>query len=276
VAHEAALRAYAQHGHKTVQGWLDPTAVEIISTISRQQTKLGVSGGVCEIGIHHGRLFILLHLLRQENERSAAYDLFEMQQDNVDASGLGDKAVFLDNLRRLGGDSAQIVVKSRNSLDMTAAEVRADAGPIRLFSVDGGHTADITESDLALAEASLCPGGVVILDDYFNQEWPGVSEGAARYLGSGTSQLVPVAIGGNKFILTNDAELAVRYREALRALPDKYVVKDQTAFGAPVMVVQPKVVPLATRLASTGLWRQIKGTPTGRVLKAAALRVLHH
>jgi Methyltransferase domain len=276
VAHEAALRAYSQHGHRTVQGWLDPTAVEIIATISRQQTKLGVSGGVCEIGIHHGRLFILLHLLRHGNERSAAYDLFEMQQDNVDASGLGDKAVFLDNLRRLGGDSAPIVVKSRNSLDMTADEVRADAGPVRLFSVDGGHTADITASDLALAEASLCPGGVVILDDYFNQEWPGVSEGAARYLGAGASHLVPVAIGGNKFILTNTAQLAVGYREALRALPDKYVVKDQIAFGAPVMVVQPKVVPLTTRLASTGLWRQIKGTPTGRVLKAAALRVLHH
>jgi Methyltransferase domain len=271
---ETALPAYVQRGHKAVGGWLDPSAIDIIATISRQQAKLGVSGGVSEIGIHHGRLFILLHLLRQGSERSAAYDLFEMQDENIDASGLGDKAIFLDNLRRYGGDTERIVVKSRNSLDMTAAEVLADVGPVRLFSVDGGHTADITASDLALAEGSLCPGGIVILDDYFNEAWPGVSEGAARYLGGGNSKLVPVAIGGNKFILTNSTELAATYREALRALPDGYVVKDQIAFEAPVIVVQAKVVRLTARLASTVLWKQIRGTAAGRALKAVALRVL--
>ena len=273
---EAALRAYVHGGHKTVQGWLDPTAIEAITLLSWTQAKLGVSGGVSEIGIHHGRLFILLHLLRRGDESSAAYDLFEMQDANVDASGLGDKATFLDNLRRHGDDTERTVVKSRNSLDMTAAEVRADAGAVRLFSVDGGHTADITASDLALAEGSLCPGGIVILDDYFNESWPGVSEGAARYLSSGASKLVPVAIGGNKFMLTNSAGLAAKYREALRALPDRYVVTDQITFGMPVAVVRAKVVTLRTRVAATSLWKQIRGTAAGRALKAAALRVLPH
>jgi hypothetical protein len=271
---EAALRAYVQGGHKTVQGWLDPTAVEPITVLSRTQAELGISGGIAEIGIHHGRLFILLHLLRRGDERSAAYDLFEMQDANVDASGKGDKETFLDNLRRHGCDSERIVVKSRNSLAMTPAEVRADAGPVRLFSVDGGHTADITASDLALAEGSLCPGGIVILDDYFNESWPGVSEGAARYLSSGASKLVPVAIGGNKFMLTNSGELAGRYREALWTLPDRYVTAEQTVFGTPVIVVRPKFVPLTTRLGSTRLWKAIKGTAAGRALKRAALRVL--
>jgi hypothetical protein len=272
---ETALQAYVQRGHKVVGGWLDPSAIDIIATVSRQQTKLGVNGGIAEIGIHHGRLFILLHLLAQAGERSAAYDLFEMQDENVDGSGLGDKSIFLGNLRRHGCDVERIVVKSRNSLAMTAAEVGADAGPVRLFSVDGGHTADITASDLALAEASLCPGGIVILDDYFNEAWPGVSEGATRYLGAGNSTLVPVAIGGNKFVFTNSKELAVRYREALCGLPEKYVVKEQTAFDQPVVVVQAKVTRLTDRLASTALWRQIRRTPAGRALKAAALGVLH-
>ena len=271
---EAALCAYVQGGHKTVQGWLDPTAVATIPLLSAEQGRLGISGGVSEIGIHHGRLFILLHLLRRGDERSAAYDLFEMQDENVDGSGKGDKETFLDNLRRHGGDVERIVVKSRNSLAMTPAEVRADAGPVRLFSVDGGHTADITASDLALAEGSLCPGGIVILDDYFNESWPGVSEGAARYLSSGASQLVPVAIGGNKFMLTNSGDLAAKYREALRALPDGYVVADQIVFGLPVVVVRAKVVTVRDRVAANGLWKQIRGTAAGRALKAAALRVL--
>jgi len=269
-----ALQSYVQRGHKAVDGWLDPAAIDIIATISRQQAAIGISGGIVEIGIHHGRLFILLHLLRQAGERSAAYDLFELQDENVDGSGLGDKSIFLGNLQTHGCDLASIVVKTRNSLAMTADEVRADAGPVRMFSVDGGHTADITASDLALAEASLCPGGIVILDDYFNPEWPGVSEGAARYLGSRSSTLVPVAIGGNKFIFSNGTELAAQYRQALCRLPERYVVKDQTAFDRPVVVVQPKDVRLVTRLAATPAWRRIRGTSAGRVLKAAARRVL--
>ena len=252
---ETAFQAYVQRGHKVVGGWLDPSAIDIIATISRQQTKIGISGGLAEIGIHHGRLFILLHLLGQGSERSAAYDLFEMQDENVDASGLGDKSIFLDNLRRHGCDVERIVVKSRNSLDMTAAEVRADAGPVRLFSVDGGHTADITASDLALAEASLCPGGIVILDDYFNEAWPGVSEGAARYLALGASPLVPVAIGGNKFIFTNSAELAGQVsRRVARVAGQLRRQADQTAFGKPVIVVQAKVVRLTD---SAGLDRAV-------------------
>jgi hypothetical protein len=270
---ETALQAYIERGHKAVNGWLDSLAVDLIATLSRQQAKIGISGGIGEIGIHHGRLFILLHLLRQANERSAAYDLFDMQEENVDASGLGDKAIFLDNLRRHGCDVERIVVKSRNSLHMTAAEVRADAGPVRLFSVDGGHTADITASDLALAEASLCPGGIASSTTTSTRHGP-VSARVQRAIWARDLDLVPVAIGGNKFILTNSTELADRYREALCALPDKYVVKDQTAFDRPVIVVQGRDARLTTRLASTALWRRIRGTPAGRALKAAALRVV--
>ena len=161
---------------------------------------------------------------------------------------------------------------------MTAAEVRADAGPVRLFSVDGGHTADITASDLALAEASLCPGGIVILDDYFNEAWPGVSEGATRYLGAGTSTLVPVAIGGNKFVFTNSKELAGKYREALCGLPENYVVKEQTAFDQPVVVVQPKVAaadrsPCFDRVMAAGQgYDRRPRAQDGRSARAAALR----
>lgn len=269
-----ALRSYAQRGHRSVHGWLDDVAVPAICTLAEAQTIRGLAGGVAEIGIHHGRLFILLGLLRRPGERGAAFDLFEMQDENVDASGSGDRKQFIANMAMHGCDSSQITVRSCNSTHLTPAEVNSAAGPVRLFSVDGGHTAEITASDMALAEASLCDGGILILDDFFNQSWPGVSEGAVRYLASGASKLVPIFIGGNKFAFTNSPALAPVYRDALHVLADTHTLDEQTVFGAPVIVLQSKNVSAARRLASTRLWRQVKGTGAGRLLRSVAMRVL--
>lgn len=270
-----ALGRYVAGGHREVAGWLLQPAVDAILELGRIQSRLGVRGGVCEIGIHHGRSFILLHLLTAAGEHSAAYDLFEQQSENVDRSGLGDKDLFLLNLKRHACDQGRIVVKSRNSLDLTADEITADArGPVRLFSVDGGHTAEITASDLRLAEATLTPGGLVILDDFFNEAWPAVSEGACRHLFSGSSNLLPVAIGGNKFIFTNDAGRAAEYRAALASLPG-YACKSETVFGAPVVVVQPQSRTVMSRLANLRLWRAVRGSAAGRALRPLALRLLN-
>jgi hypothetical protein len=268
---EEGLRAYCETGQHQVQGWLEPLAVELISLLAQAQARAGVMGGVCEIGIHHGRLFILLQLLT--SGRAAAYDLFENQSDNVDGSGRGDKEAFLSNLRRHGRDAEQVVVRSCNSLHLTPADVLADAGPVRIFSVDGGHTPEVTANDMALAEATLSPGGLLILDDYFNEQWPGVAEGATRYLISGASRLLPVCIGGNKFIFTNDTSSAANYRAALAALQGP-TVKEQIAFGAPVTVIWRQHSPFRTWLAQSGLWRGIRGTRAGRLLRTAIRREL--
>ena len=54
-------------------------------------------------------------------------------------------------------------------------------GPLRFFSIDGGHLSHIVKHDLETAALSITDGGVIILDDYFNPEFPGVSEGTNRY-----------------------------------------------------------------------------------------------
>jgi hypothetical protein len=88
-------------------------------------------------------------------------------------------------------------------------------GPIRLFSVDGGHTEEIVYSDMRLAEETLADGGIVIADDVFNQQWPGVAVGTLKYLDDG-AKLVPFAIGFNKTLFTQP-EYADYYRAELRS-----------------------------------------------------------
>ena len=39
-------------------------------------------------------------------------------------------------------------------------------GCFRMFSIDGGHTEEITLSDMVLVQKVLCEGGVIIVDDW--------------------------------------------------------------------------------------------------------------
>jgi hypothetical protein len=172
---------YIRHGKFYVEGWLRTEAALTIAALNARQRALDAQGGIAEIGVHHGKLFILLYLLGRAPEKAVAIDLFEDQHLNVDLSGSGDLAKFRRNLAR-HTDGARLVLRQGNSMDLTGADlVRLAEGPLRFISVDGGHTAEITAHDLAVADASLAEGGIIVLDDAFNEQWPGVADGVQRH-----------------------------------------------------------------------------------------------
>ena len=49
-----------------VTGYLRRLDATIISTLLGWQENNGVKGNLCEIGVHHGRLFLILALSRRE------------------------------------------------------------------------------------------------------------------------------------------------------------------------------------------------------------------
>ena len=71
---DAAVERYIRRGKFYVDGWLHSEAARTIPALVERQRTLGVSGGVAEIGVHHGKLFILLYLLSRE--KAVAIDLF--------------------------------------------------------------------------------------------------------------------------------------------------------------------------------------------------------
>lgn len=209
------LEAYLNRGMNQVQGWLDPFSAQAVAAVGREQRKLGLRGSVGEIGVHHGRLFILLYLLSATDERSFAVDVFSDQAQNVDGSGRGNEAIFLGNVVRHAGGSDRVEIYACDSNTLEPDDIGSRAGPCRLISVDGGHTADTTENDLRLADALLIEGGVCILDDYFNPMWPDVSAGAARYLLSPGARLHPFLITPNKLFLCAGEFDAGSYRAVI-------------------------------------------------------------
>ena len=198
------LENYIKYGYQKVQGWLSGGAINLILSLDEAQNKFDINGHICEIGVHHGRLFILLYLLTQQDENALAIDVFEKQHLNVDKSGRGERHIFLKNLEYFAKDKHKLRIIEEDSTQLYPDDIKNYVGgEVRLFSIDGGHTASITRQDLTTASNSICEGGIIILDDYFNSNWPGVSEGTNQFmLHDNEREIVPFVIGGNKVFLT--------------------------------------------------------------------------
>ncbi|MEM6108446.1 class I SAM-dependent methyltransferase [Mycobacterium sp. 050272] len=212
---------YRSAGHRFVEGWLEPEVLDFVRIFDSVQRRNDIGGGVAEIGVHHGRFFIGLRLLLSAEQRALAIDVFGDQHLNVDGSGEGDRDKFLTNTKRWASDS-RLTVHQADSTSLDRDTVRELVGsPVRLFSVDGGHTQEIVLSDMKLAEGCLAAGGVVIADDVFNERWPGVSVGTLNYLEDGAG-LAPFAIGFNKVFFTQP-EYVPTFQQAIEHKCDKSV-----------------------------------------------------
>ena len=259
-----AFEKYVRRGHRSVNGWLNDHSARFIAELSRLQTEKSVSGSVAEIGVHHGRLFILLHLALQPSERSVVIDIFGDQEMNIDQSGKGDRGIFLSNLKRHGGSADRATIIQQSSLTVSAQQVIDAGGKVRLFSVDGGHTTECALNDLRLAEACLVEGGVIILDDFFNEYWPEVCVATFEYL-SGPSALKPFAVTPNKLYLASP-DWAQTYNEGMRKrLPSFEYDKTVSMFGSEVSVygVYENMIGLPIKLA-----RRLVATGPGQRLRA--------
>jgi hypothetical protein len=207
-----------------VKGWLLPGAAQSIVLLSAEQRNANRSGSVAEIGVHHGKLFILLYLLSAENELAMAIDLFSQQHLNVDGSGAGDLERFKRNLQR-HADVSRLVVHEGDSTQLTARHLlELGRGPFRLISIDGGHTAEITAHDMATSEGALAEGGIIILDDCFNEAWPGVTDGVHQYFAEPRT-IVPFGIGAAKTFFCQRV-FAQQYAAVLRKMDPKATEHD--------------------------------------------------
>ncbi|GAA0597297.1 hypothetical protein GCM10009416_39450 [Craurococcus roseus] len=203
------LLDYCATGNVAVEGWLHEEALLLTLALHRQQRAAGLAGGVAEIGVYHGRFFLLLALCCEGAERALGVDLFDRLSPGREAAVRGDREAFEGHLATWGV-ADRTVVRQQDSLELTPDEVRAAVGAAgaRLFSVDGAHSFKHAIADLRLAAASLAPGGVVLLDDFLHAEWLGVTEAAVALLREPSPPLAPLAICGGKLALCAPADHA--------------------------------------------------------------------
>jgi hypothetical protein len=187
-------------------------AAHLIAALNNFQKSQSIRGDLFEIGVHHGKLTILLGLLLGENEKLAVCDIFEDQSFNVSGSGAGSKDIFLEHWQHYFGDTTSLIIHDKPSQELTAADTGEN---VRIFSIDGGHTAAETYGDLVAAKQALLPEGLILIDDYFDPVFPGVSEGVNRFLFD-NPDIKPLMHFFNKLVLFNEAGLRP-YEEFLRS-----------------------------------------------------------
>lgn len=194
---------------KPISGWFMPEAVRLFAWIDDIQKSLGVTGHLFEIGVHHGKSAVMLASMADEGESLRVCDLFGEQGRNVSRSGGGDRAVFEANFARLASAGTDLTVYAQRSSDLSRDTI---GGGYRFFHIDGGHHADEAVGDLQLAAAVTQPPGVLVLDDPFRPEWPGVTEAALDFLRT-RGDYRAVLVGFNKLIFTH-ADHAADYQAA--------------------------------------------------------------
>ena len=200
-----------------VDGWLDPLAARVTDYLLRYQSARGLVGDVCEIGVYHGRYFLVLLGALVADERGVALDLFGAQPPTIGGSAEGDLAIFESNLRHWAPDRRVVTLQadSRNVTPESLGEVR----PFRFISVDGSHDHDTVVSDLALAADTIMPGGLVALDDWRpegNPQWPEVIDGEVTFQMAHPDTLLHVGAIPNKLLLPTNRHWAEDYQKILR------------------------------------------------------------
>ncbi len=198
-----AVAAYL-HDTRDVEGWFFPIDAWLFAYVDEIQKRGGIRGNLFEIGVHHGKTALFLARAAAPGEVVGVCDVFEQQDLNRDRSGEGNRAIFLEHLRRHGGPvDLRIFVKTSDSL--TREDTTTSC---RFVHIDGGHRPEDVMNDLAVADAALLPDGVVALDDLFNPNWPGVSEGFYRFIAAHPGVFTPIFIGGNKVLFARPGAVA--------------------------------------------------------------------
>jgi hypothetical protein len=164
---------------------MHPTDAMAFAAILDHQAARGWSGALAEIGVFYGRSLALMALdAKSRGDKALALDLFDIP---------GQQAYVEDVLARHGLAEA-VTFRPGSSLELAAADVLNEVGPVRLFSVDGGHELVHIANDAELATATLTAEGVVAFDDFMNAQYPDLSLGIIRFLEANADRLVPFAI----------------------------------------------------------------------------------
>jgi len=219
ISRAAALDYFNSQIAGAVEGWLGDRMWQVIDMIGEIFDERQIDGHIVEFGVHHGLFLFLLTVLRRNDEKCVAVDVFDQQDLNIDKSGNGSLAIFKSHLDNLIGPYKQYFqIVQRDTLSLDIGELNGLLGGRRAkcVSIDAGHTVHHVFSDLLLAQDVLQAGGIVAVDDFMSVHWPGVTEGFYRFMSTANRRLKPFLYFQNKLFLTTISEHAT-FVEMLQA-----------------------------------------------------------
>jgi hypothetical protein len=201
-----------------------------------------IHGSLAEIGVHYGRSFFLLAKGRSAGEKSLAIDLFEDDELHTNREGIGRFGGFRANCQRYGFTLSSDEIWKGSSLEASAEEIIRRVGPVRFFSIDGGHMYAHVTNDLSLAQEVMVAGGVICVDDIFNPLWPEVPIATFDWLRKMNCRFVPFAATSGKLYICQ-REYNSFYQAVIKR--DKWLAsaafRTTTVLDHPLLVLLPSI-----------------------------------
>ncbi|NOZ72138.1 MAG: class I SAM-dependent methyltransferase [Chloroflexi bacterium] len=163
---------------KSIPGWFTYDDCVHFHLVLSMQSYLGIKGDLLEIGSYHGRSTACMAAYLQPGERLVVCDAFEQPTDDA----YHDKpspARLRHNLLLVNPELDWAQVDVRVGL---SSELELGAALFRFIHIDGGHSPEVALADMRLCAAHLAPQGVMVMDDYENRYWPGVTAAVDLFL----------------------------------------------------------------------------------------------
>ena len=256
---DALLKEYVSAGHYKIPGFAHEWDLRLFADLLAWQSANGFGGDLAEIGVHHGRSFLILALRRHGAEKAVAMDLFEDDHYNADHDRhAGRGAGFFNTLQKYNVTLGSEEIIKGSSLDLSAESLRQKYQAFRFFSIDGGHFYHHVENDLELAAQTIAEHGVICVDDWMNLHWPEVSIAAGNFMRDEPERLEPFLVSQNKLYLCRPTFLAVLQRDYLATLAQRLgpvLVSEVQMFGKPVMSINFRMSMRIAVLLKTRLLR---------------------
>lgn len=191
-------------------------------------------GEILEIGTCSGTF--AAGVVRQLSRAGIAYRLTVLDPFHDPGPRPVARTVTGENLRLAGIDTERTRLISGDAADPVA---RSLVGQRRygVIVLDGEHTAAAVATDLALAEQVAAPGAIVLVDDYDDENWPGVRESTDLHLAGPTRFESVAALGRGLFLRAGTVPAAdtewLGQRGAACAVPER----GRGDTGAPEIII---------------------------------------
>ena len=217
-----------QRKFKMLDGWFSGISRAIFDSILSFQDKNGLLGNCFEIGVWKGKSAIEIAKFLRENEKLLLIDpLLDNNKDEIFAS-----------LKEITGkDKSYLQIYPGYSEDFEYySEAKQYLKKTRFIHIDGCHVGENVFNDLILAEKFLSKNGVIVIDDFFNDEYPQITEATYKYLFKNEYSLRIFLVGANKAYLCRPNSYAFYYNFCISMLQKELLVR---GFAMKIMKTSP-------------------------------------
>jgi hypothetical protein len=202
---------------KEVEGWFYPKDIIIIYGILNELQK--PIGDICEIGVAYGKSAIMISQFKNDNN-FYLYDIFTEEA----------RVIAERNITKFG-DGNNLIWRLQDTTELTTDDIEFENN-LRFLHIDGCHEHSAVLSDLMLFSNKMKDDGVIAIDDFQDQEFPGVNSAAFEFSLSKANykNWRVFAIGDNKAYMCQK-KYAQQYQKALVDYIEKAKVEYDVPFA---------------------------------------------